>query len=400
VSENLRTQIRDSLARRETQELIDIWNDADASEWDDEVLPMARQILEERLGHVPRKSTTRRVSEILKRVQQDLDDNELDEALRACEGAIRLNPHLAAPHYCRGQILEALGRFERALSAYRAAVRADHQFEQAWRRLFIMEEFLESLFAESASKLHLDAAYLYASIGQKKRTLKEVMAARRGLPRLAAAHNYLGVVFENLKLEHEALQAYHRAVELNPRRSESRTNLLNAQSRLEEQRAPVIAQRMKAAMQKYSKEYADRPRAARAWEEAEPVPQWVYMDQASRTLGGWPGHRTRPGRSGYDPLGADFELAHMEGVILRALFMCRFRTHNPLYLLLMMVVGLMFCMPLLAIPALGTGDWRYLMVLVLFGPYWAVGLALVTNVLASAYPGKAGLRGKGSRTFY
>ena len=135
MGEDLRAQIRSSLALRETQELVDIWNNADASEWHDEVFSMVREILTERLGGVPRQSTTRRVSMILKRVQQHLDDNELDEALRVCDRAIKLKPDLAGPHYCRGQILEALGRFERALAAYRAAVRADPQFERAWSSL-------------------------------------------------------------------------------------------------------------------------------------------------------------------------------------------------------------------------------------------------------------------------
>ena len=256
------------------------------------------------------------------------------------------------------------------------------------------------MFAESASKLHIDAAYLYASSGQKKRALKEISAARRGLPLLAAAHNYLGVVFENLKLEHEALQAYHRAVELNPRHLESRKNLLNAQSRLDEQRAPAIARRMKAAMQKYGKEYADSPRAARAWEEAEPVPEWVYMNEPSRTLLGWPGHRTRQGRSGYDPLELDFEQAHMEGFILRALFTLRFRTRNPLYLSLMSLVGLLFsALPAVLSPA--AVDWQYPIVpIVTSGMHFPVGVALIANVLASLYPSKAALQAKGSRTFF
>lgn len=400
MGENLRAQIRTSLALRETQELMDIWNNADASEWHDEVLSMVRQILTERLGGVPRQSTTRRVSMILKRVQQHLDDNELDEALRACDRAIRLKPGLATPHYVRGQILEAQGRFEGALAAYRAAVRLDSQFEQAWSSFFIMEEFLESLFTESASKLYLDRAYLYASIGQKKRALEEVSAAKRGLPALPGAHNYLGVVLENLRLEHEALQAYHRAVELNPRHLESRKNLLNAQSRLDEQRAPVIARRMKRAMQKYSKEYADSPRAARAWEEAEPVPEWVYTNQASRTLVGWPGHRTRQGRSGYDPLELDFEQAHMQGFILRALFTLKFRTRNPLYLSLMSLVGLLYC-ALAAVLLAAAGDRQYSIVeLVMYGMYFPVGVALIANVLASLYPSKAALQAKDSRTFF
>jgi len=54
-------------------------------------------------------------------------------------------------------------------------------------------------------------------------------------------------------------------------------------------------------------------------EDDLPVPGWVYTDENAYWLWGWPGHRTRPGRTGYDPLDSDFESAHIEGVIIRQL---------------------------------------------------------------------------------
>jgi hypothetical protein len=56
-------------------------------------------------------------------------------------------------------------------------------------------------------------------------------------------------------------------------------------------------------------------------------------------LPGWPGYRTRAGRSGLDPLDTRNEAAHMEGLFYRNVFTLRARTRNPFYLLLMFVLG-------------------------------------------------------------
>ncbi len=61
--------------------------------------------------------------------------------------------------------------------------------------------------------------------------------------------------------------------------------------------------------------------------------------QAGSSLPGLPGYRTRPGRSGLDPLDTRNEAAHMEGLFLRNVFTLRARTRNPFYLLLMFILG-------------------------------------------------------------
>jgi cytochrome c biogenesis protein CcdA len=56
-------------------------------------------------------------------------------------------------------------------------------------------------------------------------------------------------------------------------------------------------------------------------------------------LRGWPGYRTRPNRSGLDPLDTRAEAAHMEGTFIRSIFTLRARTRNPFYLVLMFIFG-------------------------------------------------------------
>ncbi len=69
-------------------------------------------------------------------------------------------------------------------------------------------------------------------------------------------------------------------------------------------------------------------------------------------LPGWPGYRTRPNRSGLDPLDTRNEAAHMGGTFLRDIFTLRARTRNPFYLGLMFIFGVV---PFLAFVALMFG---------------------------------------------
>jgi hypothetical protein len=56
-------------------------------------------------------------------------------------------------------------------------------------------------------------------------------------------------------------------------------------------------------------------------------------------LPGLPGYRTREGRSGYDPLDTNREVAFMEGTFYRKLFTLQLRTRNAFYLALMLIFG-------------------------------------------------------------
>ncbi len=116
----------------------------------------------------------------------------------------------------------------------------------------------------------------------------------------------------------------------------------------------------------------------------DPIPESLYMDEKALLLGGWPGHRNRAGRCGYDILETDFELAHMEGTIIRLLLNRRFRTHNPVYLLLMTFAGFIYCLPLMfGGMTILQGDLTSVIILFFFSPYWIVGIGLLVNVSES-----------------
>jgi hypothetical protein len=64
----------------------------------------------------------------------------------------------------------------------------------------------------------------------------------------------------------------------------------------------------------------------------------------SGPLPGWPGYRTRDGRSGYDPIDTRTEAAHTAGTIIQSLFTGDVR--QPFYLFLSCALGLVLITPL------------------------------------------------------
>ncbi len=112
-----------------------------------------------------------------------------------------------------------------------------------------------------------------------------------------------------------------------------------------------------------------------------------YLDKTA-LMDGWPGHRTQPGKSSLDPLENDFEAAHMTGVFFRNLLIGRLRTRNPIYLALLLIIGLFCLAPLaLSIYEAVTGNassmqgWPYMVPLALVGVLLLAnfGLSLLDN---------------------
>jgi hypothetical protein len=99
-------------------------------------------------------------------------------------------------------------------------------------------------------------------------------------------------------------------------------------------------------------------------------------------LPGWPGYRTRDGRSGYDPIDNRTEAAHMAGTFIQKLFAGQLRIRNPVYLFLLCVSGLVLIIPLiLAISETMKGNpfsWDAWIFVLITG---IVGLAALINFL-------------------
>jgi hypothetical protein len=118
------------------------------------------------------------------------------------------------------------------------------------------------------------------------------------------------------------------------------------------------------------------------------VPVIDVSDLDARTVFmlGLPGHRTAMGRSGLGYLATQTEMAYMQGLMLRWLFTGKFRTHNPIYLFVMFMFGLVCgIIPLSAalfeIVRYSNFEMGYVLIVGL--PYIVVGCALVVNSVLS-----------------
>ena len=69
------------------------------------------------------------------------------------------------------------------------------------------------------------------------------------------------------------------------------------------------------------------------------------LNNTNAALPGWPGYRTREGRSGYDPIDTRTEAAHTAGTLIHKLFTGR--TRNPIFLFLLSGLGLVLTIPLI-----------------------------------------------------
>ena len=100
------------------------------------------------------------------------------------------------------------------------------------------------------------------------------------------------------------------------------------------------------------------------------------------SLPGWPGYRTRQGRSGYDPIDSDTEGAHIAGVVIRRFITGQIKTKNPVSIFLFALFGTALVLPLIlaVVETAGgnpmpSGAWCYL---ILSG---AIGLAALINFI-------------------
>lgn len=467
MSDYHREQIYNNLIAKETEELLEIWQFGKIDEWDEVVFEIIREIFLDKLGFLPPQSIEFQISEILYRVEDYLENNELEKALSECELAIQLNPDSAIIHNSRGEIYEEMDQFEKAIIDYQKAIELTPSFKDAWDNMTNVEAVLEEEFSESITKKHLDQAFEYANNGETNKALEECETAKLTMPSIASAYNYLGSIFDTLDLLVPAISSYRKAIQLNPEFNDAWENFLSVEAELEKEFEESIAKQhldqafeyandgeiekalaeweiakplmpdlaiahnylglilqtldqLEPAIESYLNAIQFNPRfyAARenlanarvAWEEEqyhhftnltpdstqetdiefdeftipvsnEPIPQWLYMDEEAFLLTGWPGHRTRYGRSGYDPLDRDFEFAHIQGIIIRQLLTRKFRTRNPVYLIFMAYVGIFYF--LYSLLPFTFGNFAGIFVGILYSPYLIVGIALLINVILS-----------------
>ncbi len=316
----------------------------------------------------------------LDRARELLRRGNEEEAEAECELARESLPELGPAHNELGEVLDEMGNPVKAILEYQKALQLDPDLEQAWYNLRDCEAELLEDFKRSEAKSLLDRAWANLQDEQADQALRECELARPLLPPIAPAYNLLGLILQGLDRLEAAEEAYLQAARCNPRFIAARENLANVRLKIEEEEHRQAARQEREEIP--SSTLDEGPGLGEAWKE-NPAPGWVYRDLSALYLSGWPGYRTRPGRTGYDQLDSEFENAHIQGMILRRMFTLKMRTHNPLNLLAMTAVGLVLCLPLLGFMALSDGDPFTLITVLFLSLYWIPGIVLLVNVLAS-----------------
>ncbi len=214
------------------------------------------------------------------------------------------------------------------------------------------------------------------------------------IPSIAIAHNYLGLVFQTLDQLEPAIDSYFKAIQLNPRFYAARENLANARVFWEEEQYRLVANLNPDDTQELSMEFGEFQIPV----SNKPIPQWLYMDEKAFLLVGSAGHRTRQGRSGYDPIDRNAEQARMEGVMIWLLLTRKFRTRNPIYLIVMACMGILFS--LYGIAPFMLGNLTGFLIGIISSPYLIVGIALLVNVYLSLRLEDSGEQEDNGYTFF
>jgi hypothetical protein len=118
--------------------------------------------------------------------------------------------------------------------------------------------------------------------------------------------------------------------------------------------------------------------------KSSPVIDIADYDKNAKYLIGWPGYRTSKNKSGLGYLETQAELAHTQGVMIRQMLTGKFITHNPIFLFMMFVFGLITgIIPLVVLltEIFNSRDFKLLIYSTpIILPYMVVGIGLVINV--------------------
>lgn len=164
-----------------------------------------------------------------------------EAALRECDAALELLPEWADAHYLRGTLLATLERLPEAMAAFEHALELDASLHNA------REEWAAAQLRQTAG-VYLERARQLRETGDDLN--HAYLACRFALalqPEWAAAHNLHGLLLENFGEYARALEAFHRALDLEPAFEEARQNERRVTQLLQHEELVVVARYLNVA---------------------------------------------------------------------------------------------------------------------------------------------------------
>ncbi len=173
----------------------------------------------------------------------------LDEAIRECQVALRINPNYAKAHYNLGVAYGQQGRLDEAIREYQVALRVNPNYAEAhynlgvsyWQQGRLDEAIREYQAAlrinPNFAEAHNNLGVAYGQQGRLDEEIRECQAALRINPNFADAHYNLGVTYGQQGHLDEEIREYQVALRINPNYAEAHNNLGAAygqQGRLDE----------------------------------------------------------------------------------------------------------------------------------------------------------------------
>ncbi len=197
-----------------------------------------------------------------------IETERYEEAIEACDEAIRLNQEKAEAWINRGLAFDRLGQFEKAIKSFDEALLNDEHNVEAWthrgnafRRLGRYEEALESYDKALASQDDFLPAWYNKGIALSKMgRIEEALVcfsqAVRIDPTYFMAYYNLGNAYNKLDRNEEAVAAYTKTLKYEPQFNEAWNNLGIALSKLGQ---------TKQALKSYTRAIEIKPDYHEAW---------------------------------------------------------------------------------------------------------------------------------------
>jgi len=217
----LRQQTYDSMDEMDTDELIEIWQEADHAEWTDLAFEVVQQILIERNGEVPAHGPEKESEE-----PEPTDQNQTPEVV------LDANPTRSEPHSLKGSF-NLLGL--RCPDCGKAISEQDRICPHCRVDL---DAPLDEAELQSLADEHLEKAQNSYDLGRNfKSALADCDLALEYMPNSAPAYNLRGLILDALGKTGLAVRAYKEAVRLDPGLSVARDNLADAETELKSRKA-------------------------------------------------------------------------------------------------------------------------------------------------------------------